>query len=253
MMQSFGLSLPNVLSRQVLYLGGSNAALAASWYSNEGLTVLAGRVPNGNDIVEFRGESRTITGGFTCYMLNLTQSSRTWTMSCDVATFDLMLITGNNVYWDQNVNQFIGNIYCDGDNCSILIDVHETIPGMISYDQLYIIIAGYASLIGGNTAGLLTISGALSYLNGTHFGDAIFSGEESCNNGDAAGNKATFSGDFSYNNDVVSNDAYFLGAFSCNVGNVNSNAYVALGAGLTGVGDIGGIVSGTTTYPYTEP
>jgi hypothetical protein len=164
-----------------------------------------------------------------------------------------MLITGNSVYWNQITNQFTGNIYCDGDNCSIFIDVHEIIPGMISYDQLYIIIAGYASSIGGNTAGLLTTSGTLSYLNGTHYGDAIFSGEESYNNGEAAGDKATFSGDFSSNNSIVSNDAYFLGAFSINDGNVSGDAYVVLGAGSTGTGDIGGIVSGSKIYPYTPP
>jgi hypothetical protein len=253
MILALGLTVSNVNPRATLYLGGTNASLAASWYSDEGLATLAGRIPNANDIVEFRGASRTITGGFTCYMLKLTQSSRTWTVNCDVATFDLMLITGNSVSWTQAVNVFTGNIYCAGDNCSILIDVHELIPGMISYDQLYIFIAGYASSIGGNTAGLLTTSGTLSYLNGSHYGDAIFSGQESYNNGDAAGGKATFSGQFSNNQDVVSNDAYFLGAFSYNDGNVNSDAYVALGAGLTGIGDIGGIVSGTTTYPYTPP
>ena len=252
MIFALGLTVSNVNPRATLYLGGTDASLAASWYSDAGLTTLAGRVPNANDIVEFRGTSRTITGGFTCYMLKLTQSSRTWTVNCDVATFDLMLITGNNVAWNQGSNTFTGNIYCAGESCSFAIDIHELIPGMVSYADLYVIIAGNASLSTGNTDGLLTASGTSSGITGYHGGDAIFSGQNATNNGEVSGN-AIFSGVESENGNYAANDAYFLGALSINSGSVGNNAYVALGAGSTGTGDIGGIVSGTTTYPYTPP
>jgi hypothetical protein len=252
MILALGLTVSNVNPRATLYLGGTDASLAASWYSDEGLTTLAGRVPNANDIVEFRGTSRTITGGFTCYMLKLTQSSRTWTVNCDVTTFDLMLITGNSVAWTQ-YDTFTGNVYCAGTSCNIFIDIQELIPGMLSYEDLYVIIAGSFTSLGGNVSGLLTMSGASSSFSGYSNGDAIFSGQESINNGEAGGVKATFSGYSSENGNYVSNDAYFLGAFSINSGSVGSDAYVALGAGSTGTGDIGGIVSGSTFYPYTPP
>lgn len=252
MIFALGLTVSNVNPRATLYLGGADASLAASWYSDEGLTTLAGRVPNANDIVEFRGTSRLITGGFTCYMLKLTQSSRTWSVICDVATFDLMLITGNNVAWDQGGNTFVGNIYCAGDNCSFTIDIHDIIPGMLSNDDLYVIIAGDASLSTGNTDGLLTASGTSSGISGYHGGIAIFSGQGATNNGEVSGD-AIFSGVESENGNYAASDAYFLGALSINSDSVGGNAYVALGAGSTGTGDIGGIVSGTTTYPYTPP
>jgi len=252
MILALGLTVSNVNPRATLYLGGTDASLAASWYSDEGLTTLAGRVPNANDIVEFRGASRTITGGFTCYMLKLTQSSRTWTVNCDVATFDLMLITGNSVAWTQYA-QFTGNVYCAGTSCNIFIDAQELIPGMLSYDDLYVIIAGSFSSLGGNTSGLVTMSGASSSFYGYSNADAIFSGQESVNNGEIGGTNAIFSGVESNNGNYVANDAYFLGAFSLNDGSVGNDAFVALGAGSTGTGDIGGIVSGTKFYPYTPP
>lgn len=253
MIFALGLTVSNVNPRATLYLGGTDASLAASWYSNEGLTTLAGRIPNANDIVEFRGTSRTITGGFTCYMLKLTQSSRTWTVNCDVATFDLMLITGNSVVWNQGGNTFVGNIYCAGDNCSFAIDVQEVIPGMVSYEDLYVTIAGDFSFSTGNTSGLLTASGTSSGITGYHGGDATFSGQGATNSGEVSGVNVIFSGVESNNGNAVTGDAYFLGPFSLNEGGVSGNAYVALGAGSTGTGDIGGIVSGTTTYPYTPP
>lgn len=253
---SSGIHATRLISRTTLYLGGSgstNASLAANWYSDAGLTTLAGRVPTATDIVEFRGASRTITGGFTCYELRLTQSSRTWTVNCAVSTANRMLITGNSVAWNQP-DTFYGNVYCTGTSCNIFIDIHELIPGMLSYDDLYIIIAGGFSSITGNTSGLLTISGTSSYLSGgVHYGDAIFSGQESFNNGEVAGAKAIFSGELSSNGNSVTGDAYFLGALSLNEGNVNGNAYVALGAGSTGTGDIGGTLGGTKFYPYTPP
>jgi len=239
-----------------LYLGGSgstNATLAANWYSDAGLTTLAGRVPTATDIVEFRGASRTITGGFTCYELRLTQSSRTWTVNCTVSTASRMLITGNNVAWTQ-YEEFAGNVYCSGDSCSINIDLHNTFGGAETFDQLYIIIAGSFTSLSGNTFGLLTISGTSSSLEGYHGDNAIFSGQESVNNGEVGGAKATFSGYGSINGNYLYNDGYFLGAFSNNVsGSVQSFAYVALGAGSTGTGDIGGLVGGTIIYPYTPP
>jgi hypothetical protein len=253
MILALGLTVSNVNPRATLYLGGTDASLAASWYSDEGLTTLAGRIPNANDIVEFRGASRTITGGFTCYMLKLTQSSRTWTINCDVATFDLMLITGNSVAWAQYNNTFTGNVYCSGTSCTIFIDIHEFIPGMLGYDDLYITIAGSFSTLGGNTSGLLTMSGASSSFSGYHAGYAIFSGQESTNIGETGGPNAIFSGASSNNGNSVTGDAYFLGAFSINEGGVSGDAYVALGAGSTGTGDIGGTVSGSTFYPYTPP
>jgi hypothetical protein len=173
-------------------------------------------------------------------------------MNCNVATFDLMLITGNNVAWNQGGSTFTGNIYCAGESCSFAIDIQEVIPGMVSYEDLYVIIAGNSSLSTGNTSGLLTASGTSSGITGYHGGDAIFSGQNATNNGEVSGN-AIFSGVESENGNYAANDAYFLGAFSINSGSVGNNAYVALGAGSTGTGDIGGIVSGTTTYPYTPP
>ena len=252
---SLGIHAARLISRTTLYLGGSgstDATLTANWYSDEGLTTLAGRVPTATDIVELRGASRTITGGFTCYMLKLTQSSRTWTVNCNVTTYNRMLITGNNVAWNQDNTTFVGNIYCAGDNCSFAIDIQELIPGMFSYEDLYVIIAGNSSLSTGNTSGLLTVSGTSSGMTSYHGGNAIFSGQGARNDGEVSGD-AIFSGVESDNGNYAANDAYFLGAFSINSGSVGSNAYVALGAGATGTGDIGGIVDGTTTYPYTPP
>ena len=253
---SSGIHATRLISRTTLYLGGSgstNASLAANWYSDAGLTTLAGRVPTATDIVEFRGTSRTITGGFTCYELRLTQSSRTWTVNCTVSTVSRMLITGNSVAWTQSNDEFAGNIYCSGTSCSINIDIHNTFGGVGSFDNLYIIIAGSFSSLGGNTEGLLTMSGASSSFSGYHAGDAIFSGQGSVNNGEIGGAKATFSGYGSNNGNYLYNDGYFLGAFSLNEGSVQRFAYVALGAGATGTGDIGGLVLGSIIYPYTPP
>lgn len=162
----------NVFGRVTLYLGGTgttNAASSANWFLDAALAVPAGRIPTSADIVEFRGASRQINGGFECHELHLTQTNRVWDINCDVISIK-MVLSGYNIYWNQQNHAFTGHVYVTGDNAYVFFDTLNLPAGINDIEDAVIEISGDVSGIGGNTSGTMTISGADSYCASFHAG-----------------------------------------------------------------------------------
>lgn len=223
----------NVFGRETLYLGGTgttNAASSANWFLDAALTVTAGRIPTSADIVEFRGASRQINGGFECHELHLTQPNRVWDINCDVISTK-MVLSGYNTSWNQGYHAFTGHVYVTGDNCYVFFDIMNFPAGITNTEDAIIEISGDSSGTGGNTGGNAIYSGQYSFLGDWHYGNTEFSGEYSylASNGYLADENATnlFSGPGSNadNGATIIGNATFSGLNSYNAGDIFLNIY----------------------------
>lgn len=221
----------NVFGRETLYLGGTgttNAASSANWFLDAALTVTAGRIPTSADIVEFRGASRQINGGFECHELHLTQPNRVWDINCDVISTK-MVLSGYNTSWNQGYHAFTGHVYVTGDNCYVFFDIMNLPAGITNTEDAIIEISGDVSGIAGNSGGTMTISGADAYCATLHYGSLNCTGDGShiTNSGQIESEyTSTFSGDNSYSDAAyLSGDAIFSGNQSVNYSDVYLYAY----------------------------
>jgi hypothetical protein len=113
--------------RTTLFLGGSAADIYGGWYLDEGLTIAAERLPTFEDIVDFGGASRTITGEISCYKLILSQPTKIWTLAGNIKTIKGINITGDFVQYIGNSTY--GGFTVTGNNAHIQTAVHNVAIG----------------------------------------------------------------------------------------------------------------------------